>query len=83
MKAGKLKSLTFSWEFMFARSMFKTTDIEKQNELLNRISTLIDSGTIVSTVKNKFGKISVESLKMAHAAQEKGSGIGKNVLEGF
>lgn len=81
--AGKMKSLSFSWELMFARPMYQMDDIEKQHELLNRVSDLIDDGTLISTVTNNFGKISVEALKAAHAEQESGSVIGKNVLDGI
>ncbi|QDT12883.1 zinc-binding alcohol dehydrogenase family protein [Planctomycetes bacterium K23_9] len=82
-KSGKLKALSFSWEFMFARSMFQTDDIEKQHDLLNRVSELIDDGTLISTVNNNLGKISVDTLKNAHAEQESTRAIGKNVLEGW
>lgn len=82
-KAGKPKALSFSWEFMFARSMFQTEDIEKQHELLNRVSELIYEGKLTSTVTNNLGKLSVETLKEAHIQQESGRAIGKNVLEGF
>ena len=80
---GKPKALNFSWEFMFARSMHQTEDIEKQHELLNRVSELIDNGTLISTVTNNLGKVSAETLKIAHEQQESGRVIGKNVLEGF
>lgn len=79
----KLKALSFSWEFMFTRSMFQTDDIEKQHALLNRVSELIDNGTLVSTVSNFLGKMSVDTLKTAHRMQESGRAIGKNVLDGF
>lgn len=79
----KPKALSFSWEFMFTRSMFQTEDIEKQHDLLNRISELIDGGTLISTVRNNLGKISVQTLKEAHVQQESGRVIGKNVLNGF
>lgn len=79
----KLKALSFSWEFMFTRSMFQTDDIEKQHELLNRVSELIDDGKLISTVSNNLGKLSVESLKEAHVQQESGRVFGKNVLNGF
>ncbi|MGK7877048.1 MAG: zinc-binding alcohol dehydrogenase family protein [Xenococcaceae cyanobacterium] len=81
--SGKPKALSFSWEFMFARSMHQTDDIEKQHELLNRVSELIDDGTLISTVTSNLGKISAETLKTAHAQQESSRVIGKNVLEGF
>lgn len=79
----KPKALSFSWEFMFARSMFQTEDMEKQHELLNRVSKLIDEGRLISTVTNHLGKISVETLLEAHRQQESGQVIGKNVLDGF
>ena len=79
----KLKALSFSWEFMFARSMYQTDDMEKQHELLNRVSELIDDGKLISTVTNNLGKVSVETLKQAHVQQESGRVIGKNVLNGF
>lgn len=81
--SGKLKALSFSWEFMFARSMFQTNDMEKQYDLLNRVSELIDDGTLISTVSNNLGKISVDPLKKGHAEQESSRAIGKNVLEGW
>jgi zinc-binding alcohol dehydrogenase family protein len=82
-KSMKLKALTFSWEYMFARSMFQTDDIGKQRELLDRVSGMIDAGELVSTVTNNLGGLNLESLKDAHRLQESGSVIGKNVLEGF
>ncbi len=82
-KAGKPKALSFSWEFMFTRSMFQTDDIQKQHELLNRVSEMIDSGELISIVNNNLGKMSVENLKSAHVLQESGKAIGKNVLDGF
>lgn len=79
----KPKALSISWEFMFARSMFQMDDIAKQNELLNRVSEMLDKGTLVSTVTNNLGELTAENLKAAHAAQESGRVIGKNVLSGF
>ena len=79
----KLKALSFSWEFMFTRSMYQTEDMEKQHQLLNRVSALIDDGTLISTVTNNLGKISAQTLKEAHLQQESGRVIGKHVLDGF
>jgi zinc-binding alcohol dehydrogenase family protein len=81
--SGKAKALSFSWEFMFARSMHQTHDMIKQYELLNRVSALIDDGTLKSTVTSNLGALSVETLKTAHEIQESGRVIGKNVLGGF
>ena len=82
-KPGKSKSMTFSWEFMFTRSMFETDDIEKQHILLNRVSELLDNGTLMSTVTHHLGTISTDTLKKAHELQESGKVIGKHVLKGF
>ena len=79
----KPKALSFSWEFMFTRSMFQTADMIKQHELLNRISVLVDQGKIMSTMTHNLGALNVDSLKQAHILQESGKVIGKNVLEGF
>lgn len=81
--AIKSKALSFSWEFMFTRSMFQTDDIDVQSKLLNRVSELIDEGTLISTVTGNLGSLSTETLKAAHTQQESGRVIGKNVLDGF
>ncbi len=81
--AGKRKALSFSWEFMFTRSMFQTHDMIKQHELLQRVSQLVDAGDLVTTATNHQGKLTVATLKSAHELQESGRAIGKTVLEGF
>ena len=68
---------------MFTRPMFQTNDIEQQSDLLNRVSELLDKGTIVSTVTKNLGNLTVDNLKKAHIQQESGRVIGKNVLNGF
>lgn len=79
----KPKSLSFSWEFMFARPMFQTEDIEKQHELLNRVAELIDSNQLQTTVNQNLGKLSVATLTNAYSLQKSGMAIGKNVMTGF
>ena len=79
----KLKALTLTWEFMFARSMFQTDDMHVQHDLLNRVSELLDDGTLMSTGNHHAGSLSVENLVKAHTSQESGRTIGKIVLDGF
>ena len=81
--AIKFKALTFSWEFMFARSMFKTEDMDVQHKLLNRVADLLDEGTLTSTVNAHLGDMGVASLRQALELQESGAAIGKTVLDGF
>ena len=63
--------------------MFSPTDIAVQRDLLNRVSAMIDAGELQSTVTERGGAISVDTLLAAHARQESGRVIGKQVLSGF
>lgn len=79
----KLKSISLHWEFMFTRSMFKTSDMSKQHELLNKVADLIDQGVIKTTVGKNLGLINAENLRAAHEELESGKSIGKIVLQNF
>nr|WP_314482764.1 zinc-binding alcohol dehydrogenase family protein [uncultured Pseudomonas sp.] len=79
----KRKSLSLHWELMFTRSLYQTHDMIKQHNLLNRISELIDSGVLQTTLGERFGTINAANLKRAHAVIESGKAQGKIVLEGF
>ena len=76
----KMKALSVSWEFMFTRSMFQTTDISVQSQLLNRVADLIEQGVILPTVNHHGGELNIPNLRAAHQLQESGSAIGKTVL---
>jgi len=80
---AKPKAITISWEFMFTRPMFATADMHVQRDLLNRVSALVDDGTLVSTVTEQAGKLGPEALRAAHVRQESGRVIGKQVLKGI
>jgi len=82
-KPAKPKALSISWEFMFTRSMFATADMNAQRDLLNRVSKMIDDGTLMSTVTQRTETLSVATLTAAHKRQETGTLIGKQVLAGF
>ena len=82
-KKLKPKSLSLHWEFMYTRSMFQTKDMQKQHDLLNEISNLIDLGVIKTTFGENYGTINAENLKRAHAHIETNQAVGKVVLEGF
>ncbi|MDQ7968339.1 MAG: zinc-binding alcohol dehydrogenase family protein [Oxalicibacterium faecigallinarum] len=79
----KRKSASLHWEFMFARSMFETPDMQKQHDLLNEVASLIDLGTLRTTLAEHYGTINAENLKRAHALIESNQAKGKIVLEGF
>ena len=79
----KQKAASLHWEFMFTRSLFGTEDMIEQHRLLNRVSAMVDEGTIVTTMTENFGAIDAANLRAAHAYQESGKAIGKSVLAGF
>ena len=79
----KRKSLSLHWELMFTRSLYETQDMINQHELLNRVSDLIDSGVLHTTVGEHFGAINAANMRRAHALVESGKARGKIVLEGF
>lgn len=77
----KNKSVTFSWELMYTRSMFKTDDMEQQHHILNQLADLLDNGTLKTTLTNTLHGFTVDNLKKAHQMQETGKTIGKTVIE--
>jgi NADPH2:quinone reductase len=77
----KTKSVSFSWELMYTRSMYGTVDIAKQHEILNNIADLIDDGTLRTTLTTTLQGFTVENLKKAHQMQESGKTIGKTVIQ--
>ncbi|MEM8980920.1 MAG: zinc-binding alcohol dehydrogenase family protein [Pseudomonadota bacterium] len=79
----KAKALSVHWESMFTRSMFQTADMDRQKDILDDVSSLIDAGKIKSTVAESFGTINAANLIKAHALLESGKSKGKIVLEGF
>lgn len=76
--AIKPKALTFSWEFMFARSMFQTGDMAAQHALLNRVSALLDQGRLVSTVTTHCGPLTADNLRAALIRQESGTAMARS-----
>ncbi|MEO1529176.1 MAG: zinc-binding alcohol dehydrogenase family protein [Planctomycetota bacterium] len=79
----KMKAATFSWEFMFARSMFQTDDMEQQHHLLNRVADWIDAGRLRVTTGEVMMPINASNLRESHRKLESGKAIGKIVLEGW
>lgn len=79
----KRKSASLHWEFMFARSMWKTADLPEQGRLLSRIADLVDRGKLRSTQTRTLSPINAATLKSVHALLESGKTIGKITLNGF
>lgn len=77
----KKKSVSFSFEFMYTRSMYTTNDMAQQQRILNEIGSLLDNGTLKTTLTTVLKGFTAENLKQAHLMQESGKTIGKTVLE--
>lgn len=77
----KTKSVTFSWEFMYTRSMYTTNDMAQQHHILNEIGRLLEEGVLKTTLTTVLKGFTVGNLKKAHLMQENGKTIGKTVLE--
>jgi NADPH:quinone reductase-like Zn-dependent oxidoreductase len=63
--------------------MFKTDDMVAQHDLLTEVATLIDKGTLRSTMGEHYGAISAANLERAHQTMKTEHTVGKVVLEGF
>lgn len=74
------KSVSFHWELMFTRSMYKTNDMIAQHKILKRLGVLVDEGKIRSTLHKKYNGLGAETLKEVHQLQESGKSVGKNVI---
>lgn len=79
----KKKSLSLHWEFMYTRPLFNTEDIQTQHDILNQVAKLADNGTIRTTLQQRLGKLSPETLYEAHRILESGKAIGKLVMTGL
>jgi NADPH:quinone reductase len=74
------KSVTFVYELMFTRPAFQTPDMQAQHDLLTETSRLVDAGVLQTTLTERYGSLSAENLRRAHARIESGTMIGKLAL---
>lgn len=77
------KSVGFYFELMFTRPVFQTKDMQAQHELLKEAARLLDAGILRTTLTERFGPLTAENLRRAHARVESGTMIGKLVLGGI
>ncbi|MCC5098505.1 zinc-binding dehydrogenase [Xanthomonas campestris] len=68
---------------MFTGSLSATDDTIAPYHVLNRVAGLVESGVLRTTLGEHDGRITVDNLRCAHAAQESHRTRGKPVLEGF
>ena len=61
--------------------MFQTNDMIEQHYILNKLSDLLENGTIQSTLKTTLNGLTVENFKKAHQLLESGTTIGKIAIK--
>ena len=76
----KQKSVSLSWEYVFTKSLYQTSDILTQGESLDLIADLIDRQNIHSIIGRRFDHMNPVNLQLAHELQMTGQAIGKTVL---
>ncbi|WP_329042802.1 zinc-binding alcohol dehydrogenase family protein [Streptomyces sp. NBC_00178] len=81
--ALKSKSISFHWELMFTRSLYRTGDQVTQHHILTQVARLVDAGILTTTATTDLGTINAAHLREAHGVLESGKAIGKITLTGF
>lgn len=76
----KLKSAALHWELMYTRSMFQTSDIARQGEILNEVAELVDNGVVQTSLSETLHGLSVDTLAQAHQKVLEGHMRGKVVI---
>ena len=79
----KAKCIGIHWEFMFARSRYRTPDMAEQGRILARVAELVDAGKLRSTLTETLSPINAANLREAHRRLESGTMIGKLSLSGW
>jgi len=79
----KSKAASIHWELMFTRSSYETPDMIAQHRLLDDVSSLVDSGVVITTLANEITPINAANLRRAHEMIESERSIGKVVLHGW
>ncbi len=77
----KSKSVSFSWELMYTRSMFQTEDMIEQHHILNKVADLLDEGVLKTTLNQTLIGLTADNLKKAHHLLESGKTIGKIAIK--
>ncbi len=75
----KSKSLSWHWEFMFARPLHAPEDTY-QHELLDELAALVDAGRIRSTMTTQLHPLDADTLRQAHRLVETSGSVGKVVV---
>ena len=76
----KAKCARIAWEFMAARARFQSPDLARQGEILTKAAALHDAGALTPVHPRVLDGLTVENLRLAHAAMETSTATGKWVI---
>lgn len=74
------KSVTFSYELMYTRSVYETPDWIKQHEYLTELKNQVEQGFIFSNLETLFSEMNEDTLTKAYEQLQTEHTIGKIVL---
>jgi len=77
----KAKCVKIAWEFMAARAKFKSPDMDMQGRILKEIARLCDIGKFPKIHTRVLRGLTVENLREAHQAMERGTAHGKWIID--
>lgn len=75
------KSIIFSYELMYTRSLYKTDDWVKQHEYLTELKEKVEKGAIKTTMSEHYSEMNEETLTQAYKQLQDGHTVGKIVVE--
>lgn len=76
------KSVSFSYELMYTRSVYQTADMISQHDILTQLADWVENGQIRSTMTTQLSPINPATLTEAYEKLLTGKTIGKIVVEG-
>ncbi len=74
------KSLSWHWEQIFARSVYRSVDMISQHRILDSLAQLIDSRVIRPTARTYLSPVNAAAVDLAHRRLASGHSVGKTVL---
>lgn len=75
------KSILFSYELMYTRSLYKTDDWIKQHEYLTKLKEQVEKDAVKTTLSEHYSEMNEETLTQAYKQLQEGHTVGKIVLE--
>jgi NADPH2:quinone reductase len=76
----KAKCARIAWEFMAARAKFQSPDLARQGDILAKAAALHDAAILPPIHTRVINGLTVDNLRIAHAAMEQSTAIGKWVI---